>query len=414
MIHQLTEVLSSVNFFYMHAVLPQQQAREICTQWIEDLDGSELGSKLSEKDCGRMLGVLICSDGTVYKAFSGELLGSFVAEGFVPPVFDVDKMQAVLDESDSAIKAEPDKTVRSNLSRHYWHEIQKLYEFHCFDGSVKSLYDIFPNCQAGTGDCCAPRLLNTCFKNGKKPVSMAEFYYGNGPAVHKQFYNPCDERCKPILKYILGLDIVYLDSDIIVVNKPSGLLAIEGKTEFDCIASRVRNLYGAIAQPCVHRLDQATSGLMVLALTQHAHDTLCKDFEERKVYKEYVATVEGKILENSGTVSLPIRLDTDNRPHQIVDFENGKFAVTDWEKLVIYKLDGRDVTKLRLIPRTGRTHQLRAHCAYGLKHPIVNDSLYGSNPFNKSLMLTSVKLEFTHPVTNRIMSFELDDNGDKA
>lgn len=398
----------------MYAVFPQDQAKKICTQWIEELDRSELGSKLLEKDCGRMLGVLICSDGTVYKAFSGELLGSFVSDGFVPPVFDADRMQEILDESDRAIKAEPDKNIRSNLSRHYWHEIQKLYEFHCFDGSVKTLYDIFPSCRAGTGDCCAPRLLNTCFKNGKMPVSMAEFYYGNGPAVHKQFYTPCDERCKPILKHILGLDIVYLDSDIIVVNKPSGILAIEGKTEFDCIASRVRKLYGTIAQPCVHRLDQATSGLMVLALTQYAHDTLCRDFEDRKVYKEYIATVEGKILENRGSVSLPIRLDTDNRPHQIVDFENGKVAVTDWEKLVIYKLDNRDVTKLRLIPKTGRTHQLRVHCSYGLKHPIVNDSLYGTNPDNKPLMLNATKLEFTHPVTNRIMSFELDGNGDKA
>lgn len=393
----------------MYAVLPQQQAKEICSQWICSLERSELGSKLMQKNCGRMLGVLVCSDGTVYRAFSGELLGSFIAPGFVSPVFDVNKMQKILKESDEAIKAEPDKAVRSSLSRQYWHQIQKLYEFHCFDGSVKSLFDICPDCQAGTGDCCAPRLLNQCYKEGKKPVSMAEFYFGDGTAEHKRFYNPCDERCKPILKYILGLDIVYLDSDIVVVNKPSGLLAIEGKTEFDCIASRVRNLYGAIAQPCVHRLDQATSGLMVLALTQHAHDTLCRAFEERQVYKEYIATVEGKVMEYSGTINLPMRLDTDNRPHQIVDFIQGKEAVTDWEKIVIYKLDKRDVTKLKLIPKTGRTHQLRLHCAYGLNHSIVNDSLYGSNPENKPLMLKASRLEFNHPVTNKRMSFILND-----
>ncbi len=392
----------------MHAVLPQRQAKEICTRWINLLDKSELGKKLLQKDCGRMFGVLVCSDGTVYKAFSGELFGSFTADSFVPPVFDVDKMQTLLAESDKEIKAESDKAKRSELSRYYWHEIQKLYKFHCFDSSVISLDEICPTCQAGTGDCCAPRLLNQCYSDGRKPVSMAEFYYGNGPAVHKQFYTPCDERCKPIMKYILGLDIVYSDSDIVVVNKPSGLLAIEGKTEFDCVASRVRNLFNTIAQPCVHRLDQATSGLMVLSITQYAHDALCRAFEERRVYKEYTATVEGKIFENSGTVSLPIRLDTENRPHQVVDFERGKEAVTDWEKTVIYKLDKRDVTKLRLIPRTGRTHQLRVHCATGLHHPIVNDSLYGSNPDNKDLMLKATKLEFNHPVTNEKMTFSLD------
>ena len=392
----------------MNAVLPSSEAEKLCTQWIAELDNSSLGRKLMEKNCGRMLGILLCTDGTIYKAFSGELLGAFTHEGFVNPVFDVCKMQDILKEADLKIKSETDKEKCSNISRYYWKEIQKLYNFHCFDNSVRNLYDIHPNCQAGTGDCCAPRLLNHCYKEGKKPLSMAEFYYGNGPAVHKMFYTPCDERCKPILKHILGLDIVYLDDDIVVVNKPSGLLAIEGKTEFDCVASRVREMYGAIAQPCVHRLDQATSGLMVLALNQSSHDALCRDFEERRVYKEYTAVVEGVIVENKGSVNLPMRLDTDNRPHQIVDYSQGKQAVTDWEKLVVFKLDGRNVSKLKLIPHTGRTHQLRLHCAQGLKHPIVNDSLYGSNPDNKPLMLRASKLEFTHPRTKKIMSFELD------
>lgn len=393
----------------MTAILPSSEAETYCSQLMHDLDNSELGRKLMQPNCGRMFGVLVCSDGSVYRAFSGELLGSFTYEGFVPPVFDPTKVQHLLEEADSEIKATEDNHIRSEISRHYWDLIKKEYIFHCRDGQSKSLDEICPNSQAGTGDCCAPRLLNACYKDGKTPRSLAEFYYGNGTLNHKEYYTPCDERCKPILKHIIGLDIIYLDSDIVVVNKPSGVLAIEGKgpDKQDCIASRVRVLLNSIQQPCIHRLDQATSGLMVLGLTQKAHDILSNDFEDHRVYKEYEAVVEGKIIENSGTINLPMRLDTDNRPHQIVDFENGKEAETYWEKLAIKKLEGRYVTKLRLIPKTGRTHQLRLHCAQGLGHPIVNDSLYGTNPNNKALMLNANVLSFTHPTSKERLTFSI-------
>ena len=392
----------------MNAILPDKLAKTLCIEWMKELDSSELGQKLKEKSCGRMLGILVCTDNTVLRAFSGEMLGYFTYNGFVPPVFNPEKMQKILDESDNAIRQEKDKDKRSELSRNYWHRIQNLYEFNCFDKTVRTLSQIAPSAPAGTGDCCAPRLLSQCYKDGKEPLSMAEFYYGDGPGVHKQFYTPCDERCKPILKHIIGLDVVYLDEDIVVINKPSGLLAIEGKTENDCIASRVRKLYRTIQQPCIHRLDQATSGLMVLALTQKAHDILSKDFEERRITKEYTAVVEGRIQQEEGKIELPLRLDTNNRPHQIVDFENGKSASTIWTRLKVSKYNGNFRTILLLTPQTGRTHQLRVHCAEGLKHPIVNDSLYGSNPDNEELMLCATKLGFTHPITKKTLVFEIE------
>ena len=127
------------------------------------------------------------------------------------------------------------------------------------------------------------------------------------------------------------------------------------------------------------------------------------------MHKEYEALVGGLILEQSGTIELPIRLDIDNRPHQIVDFENGKKAVTQWERLGIKNMDGRKVTRLRLIPETGRTHQLRVHCASALNAPILGDALYGKAPDEKTprLMLQARVLEFTHPTTGKIMRFEL-------
>ena len=393
----------------MTAILPVEPARTHCLALLDELDSSALGEALMKPGHGRMFGVLVCTDGTVLKAFSGELEGRYIAEGFVPPVFDVRKFESIMTRYDHLIKKNLN---HRELSRQCWAELQKLYTFHCFDGSVKQLTSIKQDLPSGTGDCCAPKLLSYAYSLDKKPLSLCEFFYGSGSFGHKSFNTPCDSRCKPILPAIIGVDIVYLDEDIVVVNKPSGMLAIEGRGEDkqDCIASRVRNLYpSCIKQPCIHRLDQATSGLMVLGLTQVAHDRLSKDFEDRRVHKEYEALVEGLILDQSGTIELPIRLDVDNRPHQIVDFENGKKAVTRWERLSIENLEGRKVTRLRLIPETGRTHQLRVHCAGGLDAPILGDALYGIDPDEKTprLMLQARVLEFTHPTTGKIMRFEL-------
>ncbi len=394
----------------MRPILPEQPAKELCLRLMEELDSSDLGGKLMEGGQGRMFGILVCSDGSAYRAFSGEMDGGFELEGFVPPTFDVREYTRILGCYDNLIHNAQD---HRSLSRQCWEELKRLYRFNCYDGLSHSLNDVFPQAPSGTGDCCAPRLLSYAYGLGKHPVSLCEFFYGNGSRPHKSFHGPCDERCRPLLPSIIGLDIIYQDDDIVVVNKPSGVLSIEGKgpEKQDCIASRVRALFpNCIDQPCIHRLDQATSGLMVLGLTKTAHDRLSLDFENRRVQKEYEALVDGLILEERGTIDLPIRLDVDNRPQQIVDMERGKRAVTDWEKLSIENRFGRKVTRLRLVPHTGRTHQLRVHCAEGLGHPILGDALYGTPPDTKvsRLMLQARVLAFTHPITGEELRFELE------
>ena len=394
----------------MTNVFPTEPAHSYCLSLMDELDSSALGSALMQSGHGRMIGVLVCTDGTVLRAFSGELEGKYLVDGFVPPVFDVPLFEETMARYEHLIKRNLN---HRELSRECWKELQKLYRFNCFNGSTIELAAISDNLPSGSGDCCAPRLLSYAYGSGRKPLSLCEFFYGSGSFEHKSFHTPCDSRCKPILPAIIGLDIVYLDDQIVVVNKPSGMLSIEGKGEDkqDCIASRVRGLYPAcIQQPCIHRLDQATSGLMVLGLTQEAHDRLSLDFELRKVHKEYEALVDGLILEESGTIELPMRLDVENRPVQIVDFENGKRACTRWHRLSIENKFGRKVTRLRLIPETGRTHQLRVHCSQGLGAPILGDALYGKAPEGaiSRLMLQARVLEFNHPVTGSHLRFELD------
>ncbi len=394
----------------MRPILPESLAKQHCLKLMEELDGSNLGESLRKPGCGRMFGVLVCTDGTVFKAYSGDPDPSYSSFDFVPPVYDVDEYSAILLRYDSLIKSSDD---HRRISRQCWEDLKRLYRFNCFDGLSRPLDSILPSSPSGTGDCCAPRLLSHAYGLGKSPLSLCEFFYGDGSMEHKSFQEPCDLRCKPLLPHIIGLDIVYQDNDIVVVNKPSGMLSIEGKgpEKQDCIASRVRALFpSCISQPCVHRLDQATSGLMVLGLTKAAHDRLSLDFENRLVHKEYNALVDGLILESQGTIDLPIRLDVANRPHQIVDLENGKNAVTEWKRLGIENRFGRKVTRLSLIPMTGRTHQLRVHCASGLNCPIIGDSLYGEEPNGEitRLMLQARVLEFRHPITGKAMRFELD------
>ena len=393
----------------MTTILPTEPAYDHCLSLMDELDSSELGHALMQSGHGRMFGILVCTDGTVLKAFSGELEGNYIADGFVPPVFDVKRFGVITEHYDYLIKKNLN---HKELSRECWNELQKLYHFNRFDGSVIELTSISSNLPSGTGDCCAPKLLSYVFGLGKKPLSLCEFFYGSGSFGHKSFQSPCDSRCKPILPAIIGLDIVYRDDDIVVINKPAGMLSIEGRgaDKQDCIASRVRALFpSCIQQPCIHRLDQATSGLMVLGLTQKAHYRLSLDFEQRKVHKEYEALVDGLILEDGGIIELPLRLDVGNRPYQIVDFDNGKKARTKWHRLSIENRFGRKATRLRLIPETGRTHQLRVHCSQGLGAPILGDALYGKAPEGEinRLMLQARILEFTHPVTGKHLCFEL-------
>ena len=203
-----------------------------------------------------------------------------------------------------------------------------------------------------------------------------------------------------------GLKIVYEDDDIVVVDKPSGLLSVPGKGEAnqDCVVSRVRAMYpGCMEQPSVHRLDQDTSGLIVMAMNEAAHRNLSVQFMDRLVGKRYVALLDGVVKENSGVIELSFRLDPDNRPHQVYDPVNGKSGTTRWRKLAIE--DGK--TRVEFMPHTGRTHQLRLHSAHekGLGFPIVGDRLYGTGTAPGQLKLHASTLRFRHPVTRKPMDF---------
>ena len=307
----------------------------------------------------------------------------------------------------------------------------------------KSIFEFYGNCApndnssapdkmppTGAGECCAPKLIAQAYSMGLRPVSLAEFYYGESPLsgekVHKQFYEPCDEKCAPILPAMLGIKVLYHDDAIVVVEKPSGLLSVPGRgaEKQDCVVNRVKFLFShCIEQPSVHRLDMETSGILVLALTDEAHRNLSRQFEEGSVKKQYEAVLEGipeciKKGSRNGRMELPFRLDVENRPHQIYDEINGKIGITDWEFLR-YEKGGR--VRLLYTPHTGRTHQLRLHSAdeHGLGVPIVGDTLYGTsgksaqksatkstpNNTNERLMLHARMLEFTHPVTGERLQF---------
>ncbi|MBI9020213.1 MAG: RluA family pseudouridine synthase [Verrucomicrobia bacterium] len=202
------------------------------------------------------------------------------------------------------------------------------------------------------------------------------------------------------------LSVVFEDADFVVVNKPSGLLAVPGKGEEnqDCVTARIKALYpDCIEQPSVHRLDMDTSGLMVVALTKDAHRELSRQFHDRETGKRYIALLDGELAEESGTIELPFRLDVDNRPTQIYDPVHGKTGITHWKALSA----DHEKTRVEFIPVTGRTHQLRVHAAseHGLGCPILGDRLYGSGTAPGQLKLHASYLSFTHPATGKNMEF---------
>ncbi len=319
-------------------------------------------------------------------------------------------------------------------------KFESLYDFACADGKVRNLKNIckarlngkFP--PTGTGDCTAPKLLHYAFARGFTPVSLAEtvFQKSEGQNSGKtekgreiELVLPCDTRCGIILPEILGLEILYRDDEIVVVNKQSGLLSVPGRgpEKIDSVETRLRRLFpDCIKQPAVHRLDMETSGLMILALTKDSHRKMNQEFEGRNVKKEYTALLDGILAEKKfqneriqkeGEMELYFRLDIENRPHQIWDRENGKKAVTQWKILDVERYhapDGttRNATRVLFIPHTGRTHQLRLASAdiHGFGTPIIGDTLYGHCADGERLLLHASKIEFTHPKTGKKMILE--------
>ena len=291
-------------------------------------------------------------------------------------------------------------------------------------GEERDLCSIFaPTAQqippAGAGECAAPKLLQYAFKQGMRPIAMAEFWWGNSPKGevrrHGTFYPACIGKCKPILEHMLqGIDvepnplleiatsepkILWEDESIVVIDKPSGMLSVRGKVDVRSAQEWAEERYTEAM--IVHRLDQSTSGILVIAKNKDAHETLQKQFITRTVKKSYVALLDGIVMTKSGEIRLPLKLDYDNRPRQMVAAD-GRAAHTLYE--VEGYTEGR--TRVRFYPITGRTHQLRVHAAHteGLGTPIVGDEIYGKTA--ERLMLHAETLEFTHPTTGEHLKIE--------
>lgn len=305
---------------------------------------------------------------------------------------------------------------------------QKLFEqfgMLNYRGEVKNLCEIFGQTvhktpPAGAGECAAPKLLQQAYLHGWKPIAMAEFWWGDSPKTeirhHGHYYPACKGKCEPILQHMLqglqveenpmlkrmqvpsqNLEIVYEDPWLSVINKPAGMLSVPGKEDAVSVYSLMREQYPEADGPLtVHRLDMATSGLMLIAKTKRVHQNLQAQFKNRLVRKRYVALLEGIVPKDKGTVDLPLCLNPLDRPRQMVHTEHGKPAITDYQ--VLERLDGKR-TRIAFYPRTGRTHQLRIHAAHplGLHCPIIGDELYGEKA--DRLYLHAKYLEFTHPIT---------------
>ncbi|MDU9048673.1 MAG: RluA family pseudouridine synthase [Candidatus Electrothrix sp. Rat3] len=210
------------------------------------------------------------------------------------------------------------------------------------------------------------------------------------------------------------LEIIFADQELVVVNKPGGLLAVPGRgpDKQDSVVSRFKAQFAdAIEQPAVHRLDMATSGLMVLALTAKAHRHLSGQFSQRQVEKTYVALLDGTVAGESGEIELRFRLDPNNRPYQVYDPLQGKLGITRWRRLALsrtlFESEVRPQTRMEFIPLTGRTHQLRLHAAHplGLGCPIIGDSLYGSGNMGDPMYLHAARLAVTHPISKERLEF---------
>lgn len=284
---------------------------------------------------------------------------------------------------------------------------------------------------AGSGECCEPKLLQYAYQHGYKPLQMAMFWWGESPKEeirhHLQFYPACNGKCKPILHWMLPastfepeainlsiydkVETLYEDREIAVIHKPEGLLSVPGKDAAQpSVYALMRRKYPEATGPLiVHRLDMATSGVLLIAKTEFAYHRLQKAFLNHQIQKKYVAIIsEKEVLEKDiprkdiperGIISLPLQPDYLNRPRQIVNHEQGKEAITEYE--ILERIDGSHL-RIALYPKTGRTHQLRVHCAHqeGLNAPILGDPLYGNEKAAR-LHLHAEEITFEHPLTGK-------------
>lgn len=406
---------------------PSSEAQKVAAEVTEKVHAyMDMHPESELHQCGKMFGVLLYDKGYL-AAFSAKLDGSYTHARFVPPVYEMTQ--------------EPIGTSKEESRR-----LQQLlfanYQFVNGKGKSKNLLEIFKNEQtivppeewfspavsnqssvfrlppSGAGECCAPKLLQFALTHGLEPIEIAEFWVGapSKTEIRQEgtFYAPCSGKCVPILKHMLEglevisnqssevsfqIDTIYEDEWLMVVNKPAGLLSVPGKSDEPSAESMLH-------AKAVHRLDQDTSGLLVLAKTPEVYKTLQAYFQRRDILKRYEAICELSVFSNQisdeGEISLPLLPNPYDRPRQMVDKEHGKVAIT---RYVVRERRADGTVKVDFYPLTGKTHQLRVHAAHpeGLNAPIVGDRLYGK--VGERLMLHAAEIRFIHPITQEEMHF---------
>lgn len=343
----------------------------------------------------------------------------------------IQEQEAIIDKI--ALEIEALKKERKNRSATLQSELFRHYRILNAQGEAIDLTTLFANSThslppGGAGDCAAPKLLQYAYQQRLRPLAMAEFWWGHAPNAemrrHGAYYPACQSKCAPILQFMLQgmevednplytsqepsyeLKIVYEDTYLMIIDKPSGLQSVPGKSDSASLYSLVRKLRPLNdGMLMVHRLDQATSGLVLIAKTKAVHEALQKQFLNRSIKKRYTAILEKEITEEMGEVTLPLCPNPTDRPRQMVHPTLGKPTHTTYE--VIEKTEGK--TRIRLYPHTGRTHQLRVHAAHpdGLYAPIQGDKLYGAQSTEGRLCLHADRLEFTHPITHERIIVEI-------
>lgn len=399
---------------------------------------------------GKMFGVLVVEKEGVWQtangesfiaAFSAQLDGRYLHEGFVPPVYEM-----------SAPPVGTDKEESRRLQRLLFAEYNVLNG----KGERRNLLSIFQNEQtivspeewfgkgeglkakgeresstlppSGAGECCAPKLLQYAFLHGLKPVALAEFWIGAAPQNELrregQFYAPCSGRCVPILRFMMQglavektaqtnhsedlcqrIEVIYEDDYLMVVNKPTGLLSVPGKGEEISLSAYLKAQNGYAYLMPAHRLDQDTSGLIVLAKQEEVYKELQAYFQRRDILKRYEALIKGERLMDEGVIELPLLPNPYDRPRQMVSRDHGKPAIT---RYTVRERRADGSIFVDFYPQTGRTHQLRVHAAHpeGLNAPIIGDRLYGNGTEeNERLMLHAAEIRFVHPITKEEMHF---------
>ena len=467
------------NPYYYH---PQLAVRQVADDVLSTIAHHPQWDALFRQ--GKMLGILLVepplSESSILArvhyinniaylvAYSGVINGLVDADQyFVPPVYDLQNPDDFYLQKDRAIsdinhelassdtlapsKVKRLKAERRQLSIALQREIFSHFNFINPSGTYRNVIDIFADAKrglppGGTGECAAPRLLQFAYEHNLKPLQVAEFWYGFSPVgiqrIHGHFYPSCIEKCSPILRYMIPslgetvpinpsscntetLRVIYDDDYMVAVHKPSGLLSVPAKNlSQPNVEDLLHKMYPSVKGPMlVHRLDQATSGILIAAKDASTFKSLAQMFVEKTLQKRYLARLKGKLKTLCGIISLPLSVNPDDRPRQVVDHQFGKEAITYY--VVIEGKWGSesvpsDETLVALYPLTGRTHQLRVHCAspVGLDHPIVGDTLYDImdaplydiNPPTKStaprLMLQAESITLEHPYTKQIITIE--------